>query len=94
MEDRPKKLNIERVVEELQPLIRGWIEYFKYAQVKGTLEELDGWVRMRLRSILRKRAHHRGRGRGSDHQRWPTAFFTALGLFTMTEAHAVALQSQ
>jgi RNA-directed DNA polymerase len=44
--------NIERVVEELQPLMRGWIEYFKYAQVKGTFEELDGWVRRKLRCIL------------------------------------------
>ena len=44
--------NIERVVEELQPLMRGWIEYFKYAQVKGTFEELDGWIRRKLRCIL------------------------------------------
>jgi RNA-directed DNA polymerase len=48
---------------------------------------------MRLRSILRKRAHLRGRGRGADHQRWPNAYFTAQGLFTMTQAHAAALQS-
>ena len=29
-----------------------------------------------------------------DHRRWPNAFFAARGLFTMTEAHALARQSR
>ena len=52
---------------------------------------LDGWIRMRLRSILRKRAGRRGRGRGRDHQRWPNAFFAEQGLFCLTTAHASML---
>jgi hypothetical protein len=28
------------------------------------------------------------------HKRWPNAFFAELGLFTMTEAHALACQSR
>jgi len=48
---------------------------------------------MRLRSILRKRHKLKGRGRGADHQRWPNAYFTDLGLFSLTAAHASVRQS-
>ena len=54
---------------------------------------LDGWIRMRLRSILRRRAHLRGRGSGSDHQRYPNAYFAERGLFDMTTAQACERQS-
>lgn len=71
--------------------LRGWFEYFKHSD--GSFRALDTWVRMRLRSILRKRAGHRGRARGSDHQRWSAAFVTAQGLFSLRDAHAAAHQS-
>jgi RNA-directed DNA polymerase len=48
---------------------------------------------MRLRSILRKRIGLKGRGRGSDHQRWPNAFFAGQGLYSLKTAHALARQS-
>ena len=54
---------------------------------------VDGWVRMRLRSTLRKRRERRGRGRGLDHQRWPDAFFRAQGLFALTTAFELACPS-
>jgi RNA-directed DNA polymerase len=40
------------ITEELQPLLRGWINYFRLAEVKGVFEELDGWTRRKLRNIL------------------------------------------
>lgn len=39
-------------VETLNPLLRGWIDYFQLTESKGVLEELDGWVRRRLRCVL------------------------------------------
>lgn len=42
------------IKEELTPLVRGWINYFKLAEVKRFAEELDGWIRRRLRLILWK----------------------------------------
>jgi hypothetical protein len=39
--------------------------HFKASELSG----IDGWIRMRLRSILRKRRGLDGRGRGIDHQR-------------------------
>ncbi len=40
------------IAEDLNPLTRGWITYFKLAERKGFAEELDGWIRRRLRLIL------------------------------------------
>ncbi len=44
--------SIRRVIEELTPVLRGWVKYFRLAEVKGIFEELDGWVRRKLRCIL------------------------------------------
>jgi RNA-directed DNA polymerase len=40
------------ITEELKPLLKGWINYFRLAEVKGVFEELDGWIRRKLRNIL------------------------------------------
>ena len=44
--------NRQRFIEELQPLLRGWVQYFRLAEVKGTFEELDGWIRRHLRCLI------------------------------------------
>jgi len=44
--------NIERFIkEDLNPLLRGWIDYFKLSEVKVVFEELDGWIRRKLRCV-------------------------------------------
>jgi len=83
---------LRAIIGSLNPTLRGWFEYFKHSY-KTTFPYLDGWIRMRLRSILRKRQGRRGRGRGSDHQRWRNAFFAEHGLFSLKTAHALACQS-
>jgi RNA-directed DNA polymerase len=80
------------IIAEVNATVSGWFEYFKHSHIT-TFGSLDGWVRMRLRSILRKRRKGRGRGRGSDHQRWPNAHFAKLGLFSMATARSLAVQS-
>ncbi len=80
------------IIKSVNLTLRGWFEYFQHSH-PTTFPRLDSWVRMRLRSILRRRRKGRGRGRGSDHQRWPNAFFAALGLFSLTAARAAASQS-
>ena len=81
------------MIGELNKSLRGWYEYFKHSH-KTTFPRIDSWIRMRLRSILRKRRGGKGRGRGADHQRWPNAYFANLGLFTVTAAHALVCQSR
>lgn len=77
--------SLEQIITEVNQTVRGWFEYFRHSR-KGTFSSVDGWIRMRLRSILRKRMKRRGRGRGNDHQRWPNSFFREKGLFIMLEA--------
>ena len=54
---------------------------------------MDRWVRVRLRSILRKRAGRSGKGRGLDHHRWPNNYFAKLGVFNLEEARTLELMS-
>ena len=84
--------SLEMIIADVNRTLRGWYEYFKHSH-HTTFGPLDAWVRMRLRSILRKRRGRRGRGRGRDHQRWPNAYFAACGLFSLAAAHARTSQS-
>jgi RNA-directed DNA polymerase len=72
--------------------LRGWFTYFRHCHW-SVFRDLDGWIRDRLRSILRKRHKRQGPARGRDHQRWPNAFFAQQGLPNLTAAHAGFVQS-
>jgi RNA-directed DNA polymerase len=89
---RTQGISLQRVIRNVNRPIRGWFEYFKQSHHR-VFPWLEGWIRMRLRSILRKPQGKQGRGRGSDHQRWPNSYFTGLGLFSLTAAHRLARQS-
>ena len=43
---------MHRTVAQLNPKLRGWMNYFRHIDVKGILQELDGWLRRHLRKIL------------------------------------------
>jgi RNA-directed DNA polymerase len=79
--------SLEAIVAKLNPILRGWYGYFRHASA-AALEEVDRWVRGRLRSILRKRRGGKGRGRGLDHQRWSNRYFAELGLLCLQELRA------
>jgi RNA-directed DNA polymerase len=86
--------SLAKIVADLNPTLRGWFNYFKHAH-PVTFKWMDGFVRRRLRAILRK--HEKRPGMGicrDDHQRWPNAFFAAQGLFTMTAAWKLVSQSR
>ena len=84
--------SLKAICEDLNRTLRGWFGYFKHSKA-NVFESVDGYTRGRLRSILRKRMAKSGRGRGSDHHRWPNAYFTTMGLFSLRQAHQVACQS-
>src|SRR5438552_63785 len=86
--------SLERIVSDLNPLLRGWFGYFQHA-TPALFGVLDGFVRRRLRAILRKQEKRPGMGRcQADHQRWPNAFFAAHGLFTLRTAYEQARHSR
>ncbi|MCA8090199.1 hypothetical protein LGM65_04745 [Burkholderia anthina] len=65
-----RRRSVLQTIEALNPVLRGWISYYRHTEVKGALDELDGWVRRRMRSLLWRQAKRRGargimlRGRG------------------------------
>ena len=86
--------SLEAIIKDINASARGWFEYYKHCH-RATFPSLDGWIRRRLRSILRKREKRKGisHGNGADHQRWPNAFFAKHKLFSMQAAYAQARQS-
>jgi group II intron reverse transcriptase/maturase len=44
--------NLRRVIEELRPVLIGWVSYFRKSDIRTALEELDQWIRRKLRAIL------------------------------------------
>ena len=84
--------SLREIIGDVNETLRGWFGYFRHSHFT-TFGRIDKWVRMRLRSILRKRCKRRGRGRGADHRRWTNAFFAEHGLYTLTTAHAQVSQS-
>lgn len=86
--------SVKQIIHDLNPTLKGWYEYFKHAH-RTTFKGIDGFVRRRLRAVLRKQNKRPGFGHcQADHQRWPNAFFANHGLFTMHEARALACQSR
>lgn len=82
---RCNKRSMEAIINQINPKLRGWYEYFKHAH-PNQMSSMDSWTRMRLRSILRKRHKGKGRGGGLDHFRWPNYYFENLGLFSLVRA--------
>ncbi len=83
---------LPEIISRVNATVRGWFGYFKHSN-RPTYDPLDGWIRMRLRSILRRRYGLRGCGRGRDHNRWTNAYFRQLGLFSLDDAFVEQCQS-
>ena len=91
---RSRGQSITCVIASLNPLLRGWFGYFQHAH-RFTFPSVDGFVRRRLRAMLRRQNHRPGQGRClRDHTQWPNVFFADLGLFTMSTALRLARQSR
>jgi len=79
---------LSRVIADINPTLRGWYGYFQHSY-HPTFRMVDGWVRRRLRSILRRRLGARGIAstHGADQTRWPNAFFAKHGLFSLQDTY-------
>ena len=86
--------SLARVIEGLNPLLKGWFSYFKHAY-QTEFTSLDGFIRRRLRAVLRKQDKRSGFGRCQrDSQRWPNAFFAEAGLLALHTAWQAARHSR
>ena len=79
----PRKHNLDaRVIEKLNPVIRGTANYFAtdFSTGRWELRKLDSWIRMRLRCMKTKRKSH------NDNRRIRDAHFRdKLGLLSLED---------
>jgi RNA-directed DNA polymerase len=84
--------SLETIIHQVNMTLWGWFGYFKHSNWR-TFKPIDGWIRRRLRSILRRRENHKGMSRGWDNKHWPNKFFLDHGLFGLAAAHEKLVQS-
>jgi len=90
---RCNKHSLEEIIRRANAVLKGWFEYFKHAN-KYQVARQDGWIRKRLRRILRIRLKKK-KGTGgclNDHLQWPNKFFADNGLFCLKNARMEAVQ--
>jgi group II intron reverse transcriptase/maturase len=75
---RQQPINIEEVLRRLNPVIRGWGNYFKIANVNWLYKSLDSWTRMRLRSFIERKKSYEA------NKRLTNQCFSDLGLCTLS----------
>jgi len=46
---RNRGISLERLMAELNRVLRGWLNYFRYAQMKSRIRTLESWIRRRIR---------------------------------------------
>jgi RNA-directed DNA polymerase len=75
--------SLGEIIAQLNPILRGWRGYFRDSLRSG-LSGPDGWLRRRLRALLRKREKRPSYGLSkADSRRWPNRWFAARGLFSL-----------
>jgi RNA-directed DNA polymerase len=75
---RTTPLKTKELIEELNPLLRGWGEYYKLAHVRVLFNRLDRWIIRRLWS------HRLKHWRNAGWKRWPTrVFYRKYGLVNL-----------
>jgi RNA-directed DNA polymerase len=80
---RTNKRSLSEIIAKANPILRGWHGYFRTSHRTG-LSGPDGWLRRRLRALLRKREKRPGYGLSeADSRRWPNRWFAGQGLFSL-----------
>jgi RNA-directed DNA polymerase len=75
--------SLGEIIAKANPTLRGWHGYFR-ASLPSALSDMDGWLRRRLRAMLRKREKRPGLGLSkADNVKWPNRWFAAQGLFSL-----------
>ncbi|MCP4406884.1 MAG: group II intron reverse transcriptase/maturase [Gammaproteobacteria bacterium] len=94
MTKRSRSGSMQSIIAELNPVLRGWFNYFKHAH-RYEFKAIDGFLRRRLRAMLLSRNKRKGCGISLYPQkRWRNIYFTEMGLFTMHEARLSLCQSR
>lgn len=79
---RQQPKTLEMVLEGLNPKVRGWGNYYRYGDTEWLFQDLDAWVRMRLRCFLEKRKTR------YQNLRLPNRIFVKAGLVSLMDLKA------
>ncbi len=82
---RKRSGSMKSIVQELNRVLIGWFGYFRHSRWT-IFKDLDAKIRSRLRRLLLKR-HRKNPKRLPRQKRWPNAYFTKVGLWSLREAH-------
>jgi len=83
LSQRTSGQSLGQSIARMNPILRGWHGYFRGSHPTG-LSGPDGWLRRRLRALLRKREKRPGYGLSqADSRRWPNRWFAEQGLFSL-----------
>ena len=75
--------SLSGIIAKANPILRGWHAYFRES-LPSRLRGHDGWMRRRLRAMLRKREKRPSFGNTeADSKRWPNRWFAAQGLYSL-----------
>ena len=83
---RQAPVSLRQMIEDLNPVIRGWGHYFAAGTVASLFDDLDKWIRMRLRSKVRGT-----KARLVSSHKMPTRVFTGLGLVSLVDLRQAKL---
>src|ERR1019366_8219997 len=78
--------SLSDIVTDVNRSLRGWHQYFQHSPA-NVFATVDGYVRLRLRSLLQWRLDGVGKGIGTTHQRWPNEWFARCGLLSLKTEH-------
>jgi RNA-directed DNA polymerase len=83
---RQQGRNVQEVIRLLNPVLRGFGNYYLRANVKSLFVKLDEWIRMRIRCFMEKK-------RAVKHQnrRIPNALLEQMGLLSLTGLYTTSL---
>ncbi len=76
---RTQGVNLKTVINRINPVIRGHVNYFRLGDVQITYRKLDYWVRMRLRCFKFSRKWR------TDNKRFPIHRFRKMGLLSFEQ---------
>ena len=75
--------NLQAIIARINPTLRGWRAYF-HSSLPSGLSPQDGWLRRRLRALLRKQEKRPSYGRSVENsRRWPNRWFAEQGLYSL-----------
>ena len=80
---RSNGMSLAMIITKLNPRLRGWRGYFGDSPATS-LRDVDGWIRRRLRAMLRRRERRQAFGLSPvDHHQWPNSWFAKQGLYSL-----------